>query len=191
MKDEQGNEITRWKSGVNAHTIVNLKNGKYTVEEVEAPTGYKKLKEPISFTITDSNRNITVKVYNDAKSNVVTITKIDGSTGEILPGAILVLKNANGEEVARFETTTDPKVFTDLADGTYTIEELQAPTGYKKSDDVITITIDDDHTSHQVNFYNYPEVPVPDTASNSIIMTIIGILLIGSTVGFVYKNAKR
>ena len=191
LKDEQGNEITRWKSGVNAHTIVNLKNGKYTVEEVEAPTGYKKLKEPISFTITDSNRNITVKVYNDAKSNVVTITKIDGSTGEILPGAILVLKNANGEEVARFETTTDPKVFTDLADGTYTIEELQAPTGYKKSDDVITITIDDDHTSHQVNFYNYPEVPVPDTASNSIIMTIIGILLIGSTVGFVYKNAKR
>ena len=75
---------------------------------------------------------------------------------------------------------------------TYTIEEVQAPEGYKKSDEVITITIDDEHESHQVTFNNYPEVPVPDTAStSSIIMTILGILLIGSTLGFIYKNAKR
>ena len=192
LKDSNGNEITRWKSTTNAHVIRNLKNGSYTVEEIEAPTGYKKLKEPISFKVTDSNRNITVKVYNDAKSNVVTITKIDGSTGKALAGAVLVVKNAKGEEVARFETTEDPKVFTDLADGTYTIEEVQAPSGYKKSNDVITITIDEEHATHQVTFYNYPEVPVPDTAAtSSIIMTIIGILLIGSTVGFVYKNAKK
>ena len=100
-------------------------------------------------------------------------------------------KNAKGEEVARFETTTDPKVFTDLSDGNYTIEEISAPNGYKKSNDIITITIDEDHATHQVTFYNYPEVPVPDTASSSIIMTIIGILLIGTTVGFVAKNAKE
>ena len=79
----------------------------------------------------------------------------------------------------------------DLSDGTYTIEEISAPNGYKKSNDIITITIDEDHATHQVTFYNYPEVPVPDTASSSIIMTIIGILLIGTTVGFVAKNAKE
>ena len=192
LKDASGKEITRWKSTTNAHVIRNLENGTYTVEEIEAPKGYKKITEPIKFTITDSNRNITVKVYNDAKSSVVTITKIDASTGKALAGAVLVIKNANGEEVARFETTTEPKVFTDLADGTYTIEEVQAPEGYKKSDEVITITIDDEHESHQVTFNNYPEVPVPDTAStSSIIMTILGILLIGSTLGFIYKNAKR
>ena len=192
LKDASGKEITRWKSTTNAHVIRNLENGTYTVEEIEAPKGYKKITEPIKFTITDSNRNITVKVYNDAKSSVITITKIDASTGKALAGAVLVIKNANGEEVARFETTTEPKVFTDLADGTYTIEEVQAPEGYKKSDEVITITIDDEHESHQVTFNNYPEVPVPDTAStSSIIMTILGILLIGSTLGFIYKNAKR
>ena len=46
LKDSNGNEITRWKSTTNAHVIRNLKNGSYTVEEIEAPTGYKKLKEP-------------------------------------------------------------------------------------------------------------------------------------------------
>lgn len=192
LKDASGKEITRWKSTTNAHVIRNLENGTYTVEEVEAPTGYKKLTEPVEFTVTDTNRSLTIKVYNEAKSSVVTITKIDASTGKSLAGAILVIKNAAGEEVARFETTTDPKVFTDLADGTYTIEEVQAPSGYKKSDEVITITIDDEHETHQVTFNNYPEVPVPDTAStSSIIMTILGILLIGSTLGFIYKNAKR
>ena len=192
LKDASGKEITRWKSTTNAHVIRNLENGTYTVEEAEAPTGYKKMTEPVKFTVSDSNKSLTVKVYNDAKSSVVTITKVDASTGNALAGAILVIKNANGEEVARFETTTEPKVFTDLADGTYTIEEVQAPEGYKKSDEVITITIDDEHESHQVTFNNYPEVPVPDTAStSSIIMTILGILLIGSTLGFIYKNAKR
>lgn len=192
LKDSKGNEITRWKSTINAHVIRNLENGTYTVEEVEAPQGYKKITEPIKFSITDSEKNITVKVYNDAKSNVVTITKIDASTGQALAGATLVIKNSAGEEVARFETTEEPKVFTDLTDGTYTIEEVEAPAGYKKSDEVITITIDDEHETHQVNFYNYPEVPVPNTAStSSIIMTILGILLITSTVGFIYKNAKK
>lgn len=191
LKDSNGNEITRWKSTTKAHVITNLKNGTYTVEEVAAPTGYKTLKEPVSFTITNTNKNLTIKVYNEAKSTAVTITKIDGSTGKALAGAVLVVKNAKGEEVARFETTTDPKVFTDLSDGNYTIEEISAPNGYKKSNDIITITIDEDHATHQVTFYNYPEVPVPDTASSSIIMTIIGILLIGTTVGFVAKNAKE
>lgn len=191
LKDSTGKEITRWKSTTNAHVIRNLKNGKYTVEEVEAPTGYKKLKEVVSFTITDTNRDITVKVYNEAKTNVVTITKIDATTGNSLAGAVLLVKNSKGEEVARFETTTEPKVFTNLPDGTYTIEEVSAPDGYKKSDDIITVTIDDEHTSHQVNFYNYRKVPVPDTASSSLIMTIIGILLIAATTGFIYKNAKK
>ena len=118
------------------------------------------------------------------------VSKILSGTA-LLIAIYLVVKNAKGEEVARFETTTDPKVFTDLSDGNYTIEEISAPNGYKKSNDIITITIDEDHATHQVTFYNYPEVPVPDTASSSIIMTIIGILLIGTTVGFVAKNAKE
>lgn len=192
LKDAAGNVIASWTSTTNAHVIRNLSNGTYTVEETKAPTGYKKLTKPIQFTITDDKQNIMVKVNNDPKVSVVTITKIDKSTEQPLAGAILVVKNEAGEVVARFETTAEPYSLTGLPFGTYTVEEEQAPAGYQKVNDVIKFTLTEEHYSYQVNFYNYPIVPVPDTAADSsIIMTIIGLIIIGSTVGFIYKYARR
>ena len=192
LKDAAGNVLSRWTSTTNARVIRNLSNGTYTIEEEEAPKGYKKNTEKVTFTITDENKEIKAYFFNEPRTSVVTITKIDSSTGNILPGAVLVVRNANGEEIARFTTTEDPYVLVDLEDGTYTVEEESAPTGYKKSDEIITFTIDENNLSHQINFANYPEIYVPDTkAASSIGITILGIILIGSTVGFIHKNAKR
>ena len=192
LKDFNGKEIARWTSTINNHIIRNLPNGKYTVEEIKAPEGYEKLTKPLEFTITDSRKNIIVKLYNDAKTNVVTITKVDAETKNILPGATLVVKDATGKEIAKFESTTAPYVLTGLANGKYTVEEIKAPEGYRKSDDIVEITIDDKHSSYQVNFYNYKEVIVPNTASsNSIIMIIIGSIIVISAVGFIYKYEKK
>lgn len=189
--DPTGKEIS-WVSTTEAHIIRNLPNGTYTVKEVKAPNGYKLSDKPTTFTISNSNRNIQVKIYNDPKTSVVNIQKIDGSTGKPLAGAILVVRTGTGELVIRFETTTEPKVLTDLADGTYTVEEESAPNGYKKSNNKITFTIDDTHQSYQIPFENYPEVPVPNTSSNSsIIMMIFGIILISSAIGFVRKNVQK
>lgn len=192
LKDSKGNKISSWTSTTNAHVIRNLAKGKYTVEEENAPNGYKKLSEPISFTVSDPTKNIQVKVYNEARESVVTITKIDKSTEQPLAGAVLVVRNKDGKEVARFTTTTEAYSLLNLENGTYTVEEESAPAGYKKSDDQITFTIDDNNLTHQITFENYPEVPVPNTASsNSLLTIIIGLVLIGSTVGFIYKNAKK
>lgn len=192
LKDSTGKELDSWTSTTNAHTIQNLSNGTYTIEEKNAPKGYKKLTEPITFKVTDANKNVQVKVYNEARESVVTITKIDKSTEQPLAGAVLVVRKQDGTEVARFTTTTDSYSLLNLENGTYTIEEVSAPAGYKKSDDKITFTIDDNNLTHQITFENYPEVPVPDTAStSSIITTLLGIIMICSAVGFVYKNAKK
>lgn len=192
LKDSNGKVVTSWTSTTNAHVIRNLSNGTYTVEEESAPKGYKKSKEIVSFTVDDSTKDVKVKFYNEARTSVVTITKIDKATGNALAGAVLVVKDATGKEVARFTTTEDPYVLVDLENGTYTIEEESAPNGYKKSDEKITFTIDDEHLSHQINFENHPEIIVPNTASAaSIIMTLLGIAMIGSALGFVYKNAKK
>ncbi len=193
IKDSNGKQVGQtWVSTTKEHVIRNLPNGTYTVEEVSAPKGYKTLKEGVKFTVSEKSQNITVKIYNEAKTNVVTITKLDGETGNVLEGAVLLVKDSSGKEIARFETGKESKVLTDLPDGTYTVEEVSAPAGYKKCDDVIKFTFDDEHSSFQVNFNNYPEVVVPNTASNSsIIMIVIGLLLVGSTAGFVYKNAKQ
>ena len=109
-----------------------------------------------------------------------------------MAGAVLVLKDSNGKIIKRFTTTTDTTVFTDLENGTYTVEEESAPTGYMKSNEKITFTIDDKHLSHQINFINVKETIVPNTASSaSIILTILGIVITGTGITYIYKNRKN
>lgn len=192
LKDSQGKEIATWVSTTNAHIIKNLSNGSYTVEEIEAPKGYLINKNITKFTITDTNKNIEVLFENAPKESVVNIIKIDQETNAPLAGAVLVVKDANGKEVARFTTTDKAYVLTGLENGTYTVEEVSAPAGYIKSNEVIKFTIDDEHLSHQITFINAKEVIVPDTASvSSIIMGILGIVIIGIGIGFIYKNGKK
>ena len=104
---------------------------------------------------------------------------------------MLVVKNANGQEIVRFTTTTEPYVLTDLGDGTYTVTEESAPAGYILSSETKTFTIDDDHLSHQITFGNNPEVKVPDTSSSSMIFTLLGIAIISLGFGFIYTNGKK
>ena len=191
VKDSAGNTITGWTSTTNGHVIRNLKPGTYTVTETSAPKGYKLNTTPVSFTITASNQNVTVKVYNEPKETVVNILKVDNETQKPLAGATLVVRKADGTEVARFTSTTEPYVLTNLEDGTYTVEEIAAPAGYILSSEKKTFTIDDNHLSHQITFGNNPEVKVPDTASSSLIFTLLGIVIISTGIGFVYKNGKK
>ncbi len=191
VKDSAGNEY-KWTSTINGHVLRNLPNGTYTLEETKAPTGYVLNKTPIKFTISDSNRDVKVTMENKPKNVVVNITKVDQATNTPLAGAILVLKKADGSEVARFETTTESKVFTDLADGSYYVEELSAPYGYITSDERIYFTIDDSHLSHQITFKNAKVVDVPDTASTtSYLMLILGLIITSTGICYIYKNGKR
>ncbi len=191
VKDSAGNTITGWTSTTNGHVIRNLKPGTYTVTETSAPKGYKLNTTPVTFTVTASNQNVTVKVYNEPKETVVNILKVDNETQKPLAGATLVVRKADGTEVVRFTSTTEPYVLTNLEDGTYTVEEIAAPAGYILSSEKKTFTIDDNHLSHQITFGNNPEVKVPDTASSSLIFTLLGIVIISTGIGFVYKNGKK
>ena len=192
LKDASGKEITRWTSTTKAHVIKNLAYGTYSVEEASAPEGYKLNTNVTKFTISEKNRNIKVNIENAPKKVVVNITKVDASTSQPLAGAVLLIKDTNGNIIYKFTSTTESEVITDMENGTYTLEEVSAPDGYIKSDKVITFTIDDDHLSHQITFENEKEVTVPDTASaSSIIMIILGIVITGLGLNFVYKNGQR
>lgn len=192
LKDSDGNEITSWTSTTLGHVIKNLPNGTYTVEETSAPEGYELNKEVVKFTINDANREQKIKFYNEAKERVVNIVKIDQSTGQPLAGAVIVVKDENGKEVARFTSTTDPYVLTGLSDGTYTVEEISAPSGYQKSDEVYSFTLDAEHVSHQITIENAKVVDVPNTGvASSIILVILGLGIIGGGIRFVQKNSKQ
>ena len=192
LKDVNGKEITRWTSTVNAHVIRNLSNGDYTVEELSAPTGYRLNKNVAKFTISDSRRDIRVNFENAPEKIVVSISKVDQATKNQIAGAVLVIKNASGEIIYKFESKNTPETITDIEYGTYTVEELSAPEGYIKSNNVVTFTVDKDHLSHQIIIENAKEVIVPDTANPaSMIFIMIGIAMIGYGVSYVKKNGQK
>jgi len=125
----------------------------------------------------------------------VTVTKIDSNTKNPLAGAKLVLKDSEGKEITSWVSTTKTHVIRNLENGTYTIEEVEAPSGYVINDKVTTFTISDTNKSVNITIENAPETPapviVPDTSTTSVLLTILGLAILGSGLGFVYKNGKK
>ena len=197
LYDNSGKKITSWTSTGKAHVIQNLPNGTYTLKETKAPAGYKISKESTTFTISDTNRDVTVKVENTALTKLVNIVKIDKSTGQPLAGAHLIVKNEKGETIADFVSTEEPYVIKDLADGKYSVYEVEAPNGYKKSEATYYFTISDGNTVASVTVENEKDVPgevveVPNTGSNDTVIPIaLGSTALLSGVGFVYYNEKK
>ena len=197
LYDNSGKKITSWTSTGKAHVIQNLPNGTYTLKETKAPAGYKISKESTNFTISDTNRDVTVKVENTALTKLVNIVKIDKSTGQPLAGAHLIVKNEKGETIADFVSTEEPYVIKDLADGKYSVYEVEAPDGYKKSEATYYFTISDGNTVASVTVENEKDVPeevveVPNTGNNNTVIPIaLGSTALLSGVGFVYYNEKK
>ena len=197
LYDNSGKKITSWTSTGKAHVIQNLPNGTYTLKETKAPSGYKISKESTTFTISDTNRDVTVKVENTALTKLVNIVKIDKSTGQPLAGAHLIVKNEKGETIADFVSTEEPYVIKDLADGKYSVYEVEAPNGYKKSEATYYFTISDGNTVASVTVENEKDVPeevveVPNTGNNDTVIPIaLGSTALLSGVGFVYYNEKK
>ena len=204
IKDSNGNEIKKITSSANGNSITGLSNGTYTVEEVEAPSGYELSTEKETFTLDDDTKTVEVKFYNTPKDRMVTISKVDSTTGNPVSGAVIVVTNENGEEVARFTSTNEAYVIKDIPDGTYTVEEEEAPEGYFLNEESQTFTIYSEHLSYQVTIKNVPKtcenggkdddecyVEVPNTGSSSITFYLIGIAIISAGGLYVYKNNKK
>ena len=195
IKDANGKEIEKWVSTNEPKYIENLAEGKYTLCETQAPDGYVLATECVNFTV-KADGNVTKVVMYNTKKEVpkvykTKISKQDITTKEELPGATLVIKNAEGVELHKFVSSNTPTYF-ELQPGTYTLTEIQAPDGYILSTEVITFTVSEDHTVvTEVVMYNTPAVDVPITASNvSMIVYVIGLLGIAFGFKTVFVNAR-
>ena len=156
VKDSKGKVVAQWNTkDENPKKFDDLTIGEtYTIYEVKAPKGYV-LADSQTVTIKGSTTQI-VKVTN-TKTTPVKISKQDATTGKELPGAKLVLKDANGKVVDEWVSTTTPHYIENLAAGTYTLSETMAPEGYALTTETVTFTVDaTGKTNKEVVMYNKP-----------------------------------
>ena len=191
IKNSKGEEIETWISTKEAHKIAGLPEGEYIIEELNAPAGYIKSDDKCTVKL-EAGKPVTITFYNKKEiietESILKITKVNGETGETLSGATLVLKDANGDEVATWTTTNEEYVIENIKPGTYYLSETKAPEGFVLSEEVLEITVTEDGGTVIVTFYNTPKVEVPNTATSiSKMLIVLGAIatVIGGSIVFI------
>ena len=153
IKNKDGKEVVKWTSSTKRYVIKGLAAGTYTLTETIAPEGYALSTETITFTIDKYGKLYNgngsavdhIVMYNSPiKTQDVAISKRDITSNEEVAGATLVLKDASGNVVENWVSTTEDHVIKKLKAGTYTLTETIAPEGYIKTEETITFKIDDE-----------------------------------------------
>jgi uncharacterized surface anchored protein len=140
-----GNSSVLTTNAAGTILIYRLPIGEYELSETKESPGYKRLRNPIAFTVKD-NSNATSPVVIDLENemNEVTLEKIDLVTGNPVVGAVIQIFDEAGELVR--EVTTDENgqvLIKGLPAGTYTFREVLAPEGYILNEETFTFTIDE------------------------------------------------
>ena len=121
----------------------------YVIEEIEAPEGYILNSKPITVQLNPGERK-EVRITNEAKPGLA-LMKIDADTKLPLPGAELRVSKADGSVVGEYITDENGRVFLEnLEAGTYTVEELTAPSGYQLETQKQSITLEAGRTGELV-----------------------------------------
>ncbi|MBC2324392.1 MSCRAMM family protein [Listeria booriae] len=115
--------------------VADLKPGKYSLVETDAPEGYVLDKTPVAFEIVKGANTTPVRVEkaNTLKTGSVELTKVDSVNHDtVLEGAVFSLLDETGAILQEGLTTdADGKlVVADLKPGKYSLVETTAPEGY-------------------------------------------------------------
>ena len=199
IRNSNGDIVKEWVSTNEPHEF-ELDPGVYTLSETIAPEGYQLKTETIEFEVKEDGTVTEVVMYNspleippenpedpDIPKYKVVISKQDITSKTELPGATLVVKDSNGNEMMRWVSGTTPKEFY-LEAGNYTLTEIQAPNGYDLSYEVISFTVSADSTvTTEAVMYNSK---TPDTADKNIVLILMGLLTTGFGSIFGYRKFK-
>ena len=114
--------------------LTQLTPASYTVEELAAPDGY--LIDDASRTIKIEGGENAVFVFTDTRKPSFNLVKLDSLTGNRLPGATFrIAKIEDGTRYLDRVTDTNGEIqIENLDPGVYSMQEIDAPSGYVKND---------------------------------------------------------
>ena len=125
--------------GTSTHKDATTNSGNYIVKELRAPLGYYVNEEPMEVTFTYDGE--ALMVLDNTCTNTPTemwVSKRDLTNDEELPGATLVIKDADGNTMTTWVSTNEPHRVTGLHFGDpYTLTEICAADGYALADDIV------------------------------------------------------
>ena len=159
IKDSKGKVVEEWDS-INEPKYFALEPGDYTLSETIAPEGYKLSTTTVKFTVKKGGKTTPVEMINEPYKTGAKISKQDiaekgKKDAKELPGATLVIKDENGNEVDKWVSTNEIH-YVDLKPGKYTLSETIAPVGYKVTTETIEFEVKNDGTIAKVTMYNEP-----------------------------------
>ena len=191
LTDENGYTIYRSSNSEGKVSFNDLAPGRYTLEEASAPTGYIKSNKKWNVTVFldgsvkiveigilgadgsyqgDNENVINMEVTNKPTGTNFRVYKKD-SEGKTLQGAKFKITKQvkEGEQAFTKESTSDENgivKFGQLSEGTYLIEETEAPLGYHKLNKKWVLVID---ANGNKKVYNHRESGGTTTGLNSIL----------------------
>ena len=136
LYDSAGKKVSDVTTGADGKAVLaDLPQGRYSYQEISAPSGYVMDSTKYQITITATALNITQKRTNTPAKASIEIVKVDGDNKTPLQGAGFRLYDASNKQVAEGYTDVNGKLtFSSLRLGRYTYKEFKAPDGYVLDD---------------------------------------------------------
>ena len=180
LYDSAGKKVADAITGADGKAVfADLPQGKYSYQEISAPSGYVVDGKKYTVTISATALNITHKRTNALAKGSITVRKVD-ATGAPLAGAELLLEtSADGQtwtEVGKITTDkTGIAKWGDLKVGVqYRITEVKAPAGYTLlTEPLFAGTLDSSNRDITITACNSAGFVLPFTGGNGFIAPII------------------
>ena len=180
LYDSTGKKVTDVTTGADGKAVFkDLAQGKYSYQEISAPSGYVVDNTKYQITITATALNITQKRTNVLAKGNITVHKVD-ATGAPLAGAELVLETSTDgktwTEISRVTTgKTGIAKWSDLKIGAqYRMTETKAPAGYTLlTEPLFTGTLDTNNRDITITACNNAGFVLPFTGGTGFTTYIL------------------
>ena len=180
LYDSAGKKVADITTGADGKAVFNdLAQGKYSYQEISAPSGYVVDNTKYQITITATALNITAKRTNTPAKGSITVHKVD-VTGSPLAGAELMLEtSADGKTWTEVGRITTDKIgvakWENLKTGVqYRVTETKAPAGYTLlTEPLFTGTLDSSNRDITITACNNAGFVLPFTGGTGFTTYIL------------------